>query len=185
VNFDFSHPWFLGHLWSIRVQEQFYFLWPGVLKKWHRHRIPLLLGAIAFCSLVPSGVPLPWIARAGRRNTSGGSGHPGDWMFAGDFRAAVAEDQTRVPLLMTFPVVLVPVYKGVLRFHTTPMWLVALWPALHLSIAGLVLQVVVVERPYWILNVPPVMWLGRISYGLYLWQPLFAFGQHPRPWYFV
>lgn len=37
VNFDFTHPWYLGHLWSLSVQEQFYFLWPAVLKKWHRH----------------------------------------------------------------------------------------------------------------------------------------------------
>jgi peptidoglycan/LPS O-acetylase OafA/YrhL len=36
VNYDFAHPWFLGHLWSLSVQEQFYFLWPGVLKRWYR-----------------------------------------------------------------------------------------------------------------------------------------------------
>ena len=47
VNYDFSHPWFLGHLWSLSVQEQFYFLWPGVLRKWHRHRVWIAAGAIA------------------------------------------------------------------------------------------------------------------------------------------
>ena len=29
ANFDFSHPWFLGHLWSLSVEEQFYFLVAG------------------------------------------------------------------------------------------------------------------------------------------------------------
>jgi len=58
-----------------------------------------------------------------------------------------------------------------------------LWPVMHASIAGLLLHVV--ERPYWVLNVRPVAWLGKISYSLYLWQQLFAYGQHPRPWYFV
>src|SRR5579864_6022056 len=48
TNFDFTHPWFLGHLWSISVQEQFYFLWPAVIGKWHRHRVTILLGVIAF-----------------------------------------------------------------------------------------------------------------------------------------
>ena len=48
ANFDFAHPWFLGHLWSLSVEEQFYFLWPGVLKKWYRHRVAILVGVVAF-----------------------------------------------------------------------------------------------------------------------------------------
>jgi peptidoglycan/LPS O-acetylase OafA/YrhL len=35
------------------------------------------------------------------------------------------------------------------------------------------------------LNVRPVAWLGQISYSLYLWQQLFAYGDRHRPWYFV
>ena len=48
ANFDFAHPWFLGHLWSLSVEEQFYFLWPSVLKKWYSHRTQILLGVVAF-----------------------------------------------------------------------------------------------------------------------------------------
>ena len=81
------------------------------------------------------------------------------------------------------PVALVPVYLGALRFHVTAMLLFVLWPLMHISIAGLLLHVV--QRPYWILNVRPVVWLGKISYSLYLWQQLFAYGSHSRPWYFV
>jgi len=33
ANFDPLRPWFLGHLWSLSVEEQFYFLWPSILKK--------------------------------------------------------------------------------------------------------------------------------------------------------
>src|SRR3974377_571347 len=47
VNYDFAHPWFIGHLWSLSVQEQFYFLWPSVLKKWHRQHVLIVLTAIA------------------------------------------------------------------------------------------------------------------------------------------
>jgi len=28
-------------------------------------------------------------------------------------------------------------------------------------------------------------WIGRLSYSLYLWQQLFAYGDRHRPWYFV
>jgi peptidoglycan/LPS O-acetylase OafA/YrhL len=48
TNFDYAHPWFVGHLWSFSVEEQFYFLWPGVLKKWYRHRVAILVGVIVF-----------------------------------------------------------------------------------------------------------------------------------------
>src|SRR3974390_3854944 len=51
ANFDFWHPWFLGHLWSLSVEEQFYFLWPGVLKKWHRHGVAILLSVVLFAPL--------------------------------------------------------------------------------------------------------------------------------------
>jgi len=43
----------------------------------------------------------------------------------------------------------------------------------------------VVQRPYWVLNIRPIVWLGKISYSLYLWQQVFVFGQHPKPWYYV
>jgi peptidoglycan/LPS O-acetylase OafA/YrhL len=44
ANFDFGHPW------SLSVEEQFYVLWPGVLKKW-RHRVAILVGVVAFAPL--------------------------------------------------------------------------------------------------------------------------------------
>ena len=172
-----------GHLWSISVQEQFYFLWLGVLKKWHRHRIPILLGAIAFAPLYR--VACRFLGLHGRADETLPA--VADILAIGCllaiFEQRLPKSKLRWALLMISPVVLVPVYMGVLRIHTTTVLLVVLWSALHLSIAGRVLHLV--QRTYWILNVPPVMGLGRISYGLYLWQQLFAFGQHPRPWYFV
>ncbi len=47
TNYDFAHPWFIGHLWSLSVQEQFYFVWPAVLRRWHRHRVRIAVAAIA------------------------------------------------------------------------------------------------------------------------------------------
>ena len=79
------------------------------------------------------------------------------------------------------PVLLVAVYMSVMRFHTTVILLLVLWPLMHFSIAGLLLHVV--QRPYRILNAGPVVWVGKLSYGLYLWQQVFSFGERPRPWY--
>ena len=183
VNFDFGHPWFLGHLWSISVQEQFYFLWPWVIKRWYRLRVAIPLAAIAFAPAYR--VACHFAGLHGKADET--------FPAVADILAIgclLAIFETRLPtirrwwaLAMMLPVVLVPIYMGVLRFHTTALLLIVLWPAMHLSIAGLLLHVV--RTPYRILNVEPVMWLGRISYGLYLWQQLFAFGEQRRPWYFM
>lgn len=213
ANFDFGHPWFLGHLWSLSVEEQFYFLWPGVLKKWYRHRVAILVGVVAFAPLYR--VACHFVGLHGRADETFPA--VADVLAVGCLLAIFADgdviptlrksrrvgqpSEERAPALrkmwsgqppeigtawacvMLIPIVLVPVYMGRLHFHITPVLLFVLWPVMHLSIAGLVLHAV--ERPYWILNARPVVWLGKISYSLYLWQQVFVFGEHARPWYYV
>ncbi len=182
VNFDFGHPWFLGHLWSISVQEQFYFLWPSVLKKWHRHRVAIVVAVIAFAPVFR--VLCHFLGLHGRADETFPA--VADILAIGCLLAFFTGRLPKIGVgwaaLMVLPVGLVPVYVGMMRFHITPVLLFVLWPVMHFSIAGLLLHVV--QRPYWILNAKPVAWLGKISYSLYLWQQLFAYGQHPRPWYF-
>lgn len=183
VNFDFSHPWFLGHLWSLSVQEQFYFLWPIVIRKWHRYRVLIPLIAIAAAPLFRVACHLAGLHGQADETFPAVA----DILAIGCLLSFYWQ---RVPtigipwaLAMAIPVVLVPIYVGILHFHITPVLLFVLWPVMHLSIAGLLAHVV--QKAYWILNVRPMVWLGKISYSLYLWQQLFAFGQHPRPWYFI
>ena len=187
ANFDFSHPWFLGHLWSLSVEEQFYFLWPGVLKKWHRHRVGILVGVVLFAPAYR--VACHFLGLHGRADETFPAVADVLAMgcllaiFAARMPEIRAKIRTRWALALIVPVVLVPVYWGAIRFHTTALLLLVLWPVMHVSIAGLLLHVV--ERPYRILNLGPVEWLGKISYSLYLWQQLFTYGDRHRPWYFV
>jgi len=242
ANFDFAHPWFLGHLWSLSVEEQFYFLWPGVLRKWYQHRVGILAGVIAFapayrvaCHLLglhgkadetfPAVADvlavgcLLAVAEARIRNPHFWQNRPevGHPAVASNGDSHVSQNrrdvghpqhpQLKIPTLsrtnretrvgqprrfeisrvwaalMILPMGLVPVYVGWLHFHITAVLLLVLWPVMHLSIAGLLLHVV--QRPYAWLNARPVVWLGKISYSLYLWQQLFVFGTHARPAYGV
>src|SRR5579864_7182213 len=181
ANFDFAHPWYLGHLWSLSVEEQFYLLWPGALKKWQRQCVLILLGVVAFAPLFRIGCY--FLRLHGRADET--------FPAVADILAVgclLAIFENRVPritrsfaFLLTVPVVLVPIYLGLLQFHMTAALLFLFWPVLHLSIAVLLLHVV--RNPYRVLNVEPVMWLGKISYSLYLWQQLFVFGKQARPWY--
>jgi len=183
ANFDFAHPWFLGHLWSLSVEEQFYFLWPGVLKKWFRHRVKILVAVVALAPVYR--IASHFLGFHGRADETFPA--VADILAIGCLLAIYNARLPRIrrfwAALMIVPVVLVPIYVGMLHFHITPGLLFVLWPLMHLSIAGLLAHSV--QRAYWILNVEPVVWLGKISYSLYLWQQLFAFGQHPRPWYFM
>lgn len=182
VNYDFAHPWYLGHLWSLSAQEQFYFLWPVALKKWHRHRMWIVAGAVGVAPVfraVSHSLGL-------RGRTDEFFPAVADILAIGCLLAFYSKRMPRIgggaAAVMVLPVICVPVYMGILHFHTTAILLLVLWPLMHFLIAGLLLHVV--QRAYWVLNVGPLVWLGKISYGLYLWQQLFAFGERARPWYF-
>ena len=183
ANFDFTHPWFLGHLWSLSVEEQFYFLWPGVLSRWFGRRGIVLVAVVAFAPCYR--VLCHFMGLHGRADETFPA--VADILAFGCLLAIYADRIPRTKsawaAMMTLPVVLVPIYTGILRFHITPVLLFVLWPLMHACIAGLLLHVV--RRRYWFLCVTPVVWLGRISYSLYLWQQLFVFGTRPRPWYFI
>jgi peptidoglycan/LPS O-acetylase OafA/YrhL len=43
ANMDITRPWIFGHLWSLSIEEQFYLLWPLAMKKWHRHKVAILI----------------------------------------------------------------------------------------------------------------------------------------------
>jgi peptidoglycan/LPS O-acetylase OafA/YrhL len=165
VNYDFTHPWFIGHLWSLSVQEQFYFLWPSVLKKWHRQRVLIVLTAIAVAPIFR--VICHFLGTRGRTDEFFPA--VADILAIGCLLAFYSKRMPKIQTAsaagMIFPVLFVPLYMGVLRFHTTALLLFVLWPLMHFSIAGLLLHVV--QRPYWILNVRPLTWLGQLSYGLY------------------
>jgi peptidoglycan/LPS O-acetylase OafA/YrhL len=183
ANFDFTHPWFLGHLWSLSVEEQFYLLWPGMFKKWFRNRTAILTAVIFLAPLYR--ISCHFLHLRGRADETFPA--VADILAVGCLLAIFAPRFPRitpgVSILMLPPVLFVPIYTGVRHFHITLLLLFVLWPVMHLAIAGLLLHVV--QHPYQLLNIRPVVWLGKISYSLYLWQQLFVYGSHARPWYYV
>jgi peptidoglycan/LPS O-acetylase OafA/YrhL len=178
VNFDFTRPWFIAHLWSLGVEEQFYFLWPGVLKKFFRHRTAILLAVMALApvySTVCCALKVP----------GGGWGTfpaVADNLAVGCLLAIFASrvpNIGRIPaLVMVLAVALIPRFYADSPAHTLFM-LFVLGPVMNVCIAGILLHVV--QNPYRILNLAPVVFLGRISYSLYLWQEPFFAGPKAGP----
>ena len=52
-------------------------------------------------------------------------------------------------------------------------------PANHLAIALSVDHAI--RRKYWLLNTAPMVWVGMLSYSLYLWQQLFSNTEYAYP----
>jgi peptidoglycan/LPS O-acetylase OafA/YrhL len=82
----------------------------------------------------------------------------------------IPEIRWKAAALMLVAVVLIIPFDADSRLRTVFM-LFVLSPILHFSIAGILLHVV--QHPYRLLNLAPVVWLGNISYSLYLWQQPF------------
>jgi peptidoglycan/LPS O-acetylase OafA/YrhL len=171
ANFDPWRPWIFGHLWSLSVEEQFYFLWPSVLKRWYRYRLRILLAVMV---LAPIGQALLYFFKVQGGNIGAFPGVAAN-LAAGCLLAMVFPRMPKISgwlaLVMSLAIVAVPVFDANTPVRTLFMTFV-LQPVFYLSIAGVILHVV--QVPYWFLNWAPITFLGRISYSLYLWQQPFC-----------
>jgi peptidoglycan/LPS O-acetylase OafA/YrhL len=166
-----------GHLWSLSVEEQFYFLWPVLLLLFFRRRITIAL----------IGIAIGPIFRAVIYATN----HKGDvyWFPA-------VEDSLATGCLLA-------ILRGreLLSRFSFDRWIVPIavltvaFPAFRyprgiepllietLTNAGLALCVDhVIRHPYWLLNNSLIEWIGRLSYSLYLWQQPFTMF-HLQTWW--
>jgi peptidoglycan/LPS O-acetylase OafA/YrhL len=182
MNFDFHKSWAIGHLWSLGVEEQFYFLWPGVFKTIRTQRIKVLLGVVAVAPFV--SVYCFWL-----KLSAGAYGifpTVADNLAIGCLLAIVVPRIPQIkPLLaccMVLAVAMIPLFPATSALRST-FKLLLLWPIAQACIAGVLLHVV--QTPYRFLNVAPIAWIGKISYSLYLWQQCFTCNPNPRPWYLV
>jgi peptidoglycan/LPS O-acetylase OafA/YrhL len=181
ANYDLTRPWVFGHLWSLSIEEQFYFLWPGVLKLWYRHRVAIVVGVLLTAPLWKAAM-LYFKARWGL------------WAFPAladnlAIGCLLAVFAPRLPRVKPYwAVVMAVAAMGVQFFPAentarTLLLLFVLKPVFYISIAGVLLHVV--QTPYRALNWGPVVWLGQISYSLYLWQEPFCADRHMRSGYLV
>ena len=182
ADYDYSLPWIFHHLWSLSVEEQFYLLWPSVLKRWYGHRREILIGVMIFCPALH--LILYWL----RFPAGGDALFPviADNLAIGCLLAVLAPRIPRISgylaLAMTACVILIPYFPA----NTMPrtfLFVLALRPIFYISIAGVIYHVI--QKPYRFLNSWPMTWIGTISYSLYLWQEPFCPNPKVPPLYAV
>ncbi len=179
ANYDLTRPWIFGHLWSLSIEEQFYLLWPFVLKKWYRHRMSILVGVMVFA-------PLWKMASYLLKVRIGLVAFPADAdnLAIGCLLAILGPRLPKVSryaaVAMSAGVALIPFFSAESASRTLLM-LFVVHPVLYISIAGVLLHVT--QTPYRLLTWGPITWVGRISYSLYLWQQPFCSDPHLRSGY--
>ena len=180
MNYHAPRAWWLGHAWSLAVEEQFYLLWPAVLLLFGRQRG--LQGALLVV------IALPFLRFGSHRYLGhdplmGESFHTvADSIATGCLLAGfrdllqrnptwVAIRDSRAFFLVPFAVVAVHIAG---QEHTGLRTLIT-YSAQNIGIAACLDWVLAKPRSAVgrFLELRPMVWVGAISYSLYLFQQLF------------
>jgi peptidoglycan/LPS O-acetylase OafA/YrhL len=179
VNYSQQRSWYIGHLWSLSVEEQFYLLWPMAIVfggiRWGRRIAIAAIVAAPLLRLVAMlampGAPITeWFPTTC------------DALATGCLLALLNEDELRrlsvSPLLFAVSCFL-PIFINSLQYHVPSRYFVVFGTlgqtAMNCFIAAAVYYLV--QNPGGfsgrLLNSRPLVWVGLISYSLYLWQQPF------------
>ena len=170
--------WTIGHLWSLAVEEQFYLFWPIVLTFTIRHARRRWLFILSGIVLAPAIRILSQVYGTG---IQAGFFENSDALATGAFAALIFSGSGFVRLLRfmeSVPAWLSGVMIFVFHYEPTPELLkqAVCYPLIHFCVAALILRVIRVERDpvAKLLSTRPLVFIGAISYSLYLFQqPVF------------
>jgi peptidoglycan/LPS O-acetylase OafA/YrhL len=178
-------PLVVSHLWSLAVEEQFYLLWPSAmiflgLRKSYIGCIVILFLAPLFRHLADAGLwpsnpryAFECVADALAVGCLLAIFREGLWAKS-IYRKFISSPLSLLPMIVA--IVLIAAWKndGVL-YYTVGLSLLNLGIAIVLDRYMRTPESIIGR----LLNLTPMVWLGLVSYSLYLWQQLFAWSTLP------
>ena len=185
ANYSSSTPsWYLGHFWSLAVEEHFYFLWPilFVVEKRSSGRLTWMVGLILTVTLwravawkfgITSSNAATFMGRTDivADNLLFGVGgaliyrHTSWWMSWRRFLASRATSAALAIVVLTVTLFEPQEWKLALFFWSVKA------AVIPLMIGGSILRAQ--SGGSTLLELPAIKWVGHLSYSLYLWQQLF------------
>lgn len=175
--------WYLGHLWSLSLEEQFYWVWPPILifTLYSKNKYTLL----ALIVLVPIIRILTYFATPSLRGQLGMMLHTGvDPILIGCYAALVQESAKAFLIRSRFSGALVSIVFIVLFFvcpmlteHFKGGWSATFGKTIEAALAAIIIIAISCMKEFWLsrlLRAKVPVFLGTISFSLYLWQQLFT-----------
>jgi peptidoglycan/LPS O-acetylase OafA/YrhL len=183
---NYSPNFSLRHLWSLAVEEQFYFIWPITLAILMPRRAGAALVGVIL--LVPVLRVVLYMVVPGYENFAD-TGFEGvcDALATGCLLAMAmprlmrVEWFTRVLMSRAFPLFFVAIWLvNKHREHPKLFWLAGV-PFLNVGLALTICRYVKFPKLTGgrLLNAKPLVGVGVLSYSLYLWQQLFLIQGRP------
>lgn len=171
----------LGHFWSLAVEEQFYLVWPVLV--WLLPPRWILRASLAGMALAAAARLIALYGGLDPEAIYRGTIFRLDALLAGatcahlvrhiDWPLLDAVSRRGLPASAIAAAAVIGLTRST---HYQNPWIQALgYPALSLCFAFLILQCVVSPRRHLWVSVQPLRWLGRYSYGLYVWHWPVAF----------
>lgn len=176
VNYYSRSP-VLGHMWSLSVEEQFYMLWPVLLLFCFRKRFTILLVGIALApilrgivSAIDFKAALLWFPCIQ------------DALAIGCLLAVLGPKLDRIRPTIDRWIIPIAIVTLAMPAFTYPPGVqpIAILSLMNIGIALCVDHLI--RHPYAFFNNPPIEWVGRLSYSLYLWQEPFVIHQIKGWW---
>lgn len=191
VNYYPDHPWQIGHLWSLSIEEQFYLLWPmALLVLRERRALVLAIAAIFAAPLLRAAI------REYAFHVNPGTPLAGMSIFPAmfDYIATGCALALLRPWLLTQPwylrvtasrwlLLAVPLIFLINRLDGYTLVMLLGAPVLNVCVALLIESCTRHDRTLAgrFLNWKPVVAFGVLSYSLYLWQQPFL-NRHSDAW---
>lgn len=159
----------IGHLWSVAVEEQFYLIWPWLI---YYVKKPVYLAIVAII-LAPVFRETLWIYTENPYMTIVALPSCVDMLGAGALVALVRDRRFLMGMgLMGAAIIAYCLYKVPLSdFAHTEKWV----PSAHIIYTGLGLffaPIIACASYIKALGIAPLRYIGKISYGLYMWHLL-------------
>jgi peptidoglycan/LPS O-acetylase OafA/YrhL len=187
-----AHPnWFAGwldHTWSLSLEEQFYLLWPSLFALLPRRIAPRAAVILAFSGPILRILFFLMVPSL-RGLDNNGFESLVDLPMAGCAAAFLLDSPVwrdrirRIPVwpalvvTSTLLLVIAPILVGYLRPASAPSPIAGFFmPTIEAVAIALTLLVVVAGKrdlPFRLLNSRVAVYVGKLSYSLYIWQQLF------------
>ncbi|KXU93343.1 acyltransferase [Caballeronia megalochromosomata] len=175
--------WYLGHFWTLALEEQFYWFWPPLLLYILRKDSQRAL--VALIVLVPLVRIATYFAAPGLRGQLSMMLHTGiDPILIGCF-VALNKDALKArvaslpwgPAIPTAMVLLLLFAMPLVQARLGGLWRATYGTTIESAMVGFVIVVLTSRKDFWfsrLLRTAPFVHIGTISFSLYLWQQLFS-----------